>query len=70
MDTKADIAEDIPSENEMDIPKDTRSEDLLDIEAVIPSALVRVKESEELVVTTDIPIVILGRFSNWFEFTF
>ena len=62
MDTKADIAEDIPSENEMDIPKDTRSEDLLDIEAVIPSALVRVKESEELVVTTDIPIVILGRF--------
>ena len=62
MDTKADIAEDIPSENEMDIPKDTRSEDLLDIEAVIPSVLVRVKESEELVLIIDIPIVILGRF--------
>ena len=70
LDTEADIAEDITSENEMDIPRDTRSEDLLGIEAVITSALVRVKEWEELVVTIDIPIVILGRFSNWIEFTF
>ena len=67
-DIHLDIAEDIPLENVMDIQEDTRPEDLLDIVADIPPA--NDIDQEKLAVITDIHIVMLGKFSNWFDFTF
>ena len=60
VDINLDTAEDIQLENVMDFQRDTGTENLPDIDKVIPMVLLAVKESdqEELVDTIDIVIAI------------